>query len=274
MHNSTQVVHSLRIRCNSELRVQGCRNADLAAGVRQARVPGGEGPRSPQRRAGCRGRSGRGLAERSNRVGLEHARNEGQSRVARRERRHDLMRCPVATLRSQFPCRLGRADENRKEHYCNTENSCLTNANHYPQIDPTQYEHHNQLSQPSPAKQPPSGCEWLMQSMPRSIPELRRRRNSLRQNLNERLAARHARDRFFVQCNSSGALPWTREQTSRGDLAGVRRDVQAPQRRDGARDLGLSKESHDAKHRQATVVDLRAQPGKSWKVNNPQKWKR
>ena len=82
-------------------------------------------------------------------------------------------------------------------------------------------------------------------------------------NLNARLAARHARKRHFVQCNSRGALPWTREQTSRGDLAGVRRDVQAPQRRDGARDLGLSKESHDAKHRQATVVDLRAQPGKS-----------
>ena len=47
-----------------------------------------------------------------------------------------------------------------------------------------------------------------------------------------------------------------------GDLAGVRRDVQAPQRRDGARDLGLSQEGHDAKHRQAAVVDLRAQPGK------------
>ena len=81
-------------------------------------------------------------------------------------------------------------------------------------------------------------------------------------NLNARLAARHARKRYFVQCNSSGALPWTREQTSRGDLAGVRRDVQAPQRRDGARDLGLSQEGHDAKHRQAAVVDLRAQPGK------------
>merc|ERR1719421_1100179 len=39
----------------------------------------------------------------------------------------------------------------------------------------------------------------------------------------------------------------------------VRRDVQAPQRRDGARDLGLSQEGHDAKHRQAAVVDLRAQ---------------
>merc|ERR1719327_926910 len=45
----------------------------------------------------------------------------------------------------------------------------------------------------------------------------------------------------------------------RHDLAGVRRDVQAPQRRDGARDLGLSQEGHDAKHRQAAVVDLRAQ---------------
>ena len=44
MDNSTQVVHSLRIRWNSELCVQGCNNADLAAGVRQARVPGGEGP--------------------------------------------------------------------------------------------------------------------------------------------------------------------------------------------------------------------------------------
>merc|ERR1712093_880411 len=38
-----------------------------------------------------------------------------------------------------------------------------------------------------------------------------------------------------------------------------RRDDQAPQRRDGARDLGLSQEGHDAKHRQAAVVDLRAQ---------------
>ena len=59
------------------------------------------------------------------------------------------------------------------------------------------------------------------------------------------------------------AYPGAWRQIPRGDLAGVRRDVQAPQRRDGARDLGLSKESHDAKHRQATVVDLRAQPGKS-----------
>merc|ERR1719311_1500910 len=42
----------------------------------------------------------------------------------------------------------------------------------------------------------------------------------------------------------------------RHDLARVRRDVQAPQRRDGARDLGLSQEGHDAKHRQAAVVDL------------------
>ena len=42
MDNSTQVVHSLRIRWNSELCVQGCSNADLAAGVRQARIPSGE----------------------------------------------------------------------------------------------------------------------------------------------------------------------------------------------------------------------------------------
>ena len=48
-----------------------------------------------------------------------------------------------------------------------------------------------------------------------------------------------------------------------GDLAGVGRDAQAVQRRDGAGDLGLGQESHDAKHRQAAVVDLRAQPGKS-----------
>ena len=57
------------------------------------------------------------------------------------------------------------------------------------------------------------------------------------------------------------------EQPSRGDLAGVRRDAQAAKRRDGARHLGLSQESHDAKHRQAAVVDLRTQPGK---VTNPQ----
>ena len=56
--------------------------------------------------------------------------------------------------------------------------------------------------------------------------------------------------------------PGAWRQIPRGDLAGVRRDVQAPQRRDGARDLGLSQEGHDAKHRQAAVVDLRAQPGK------------
>ena len=59
------------------------------------------------------------------------------------------------------------------------------------------------------------------------------------------------------------AYPGAWRQIPRGDLAGVRRDVQAPQRRDGARDLGLSQEGHDAKHRQAAVVDLRAQPGKS-----------
>merc|ERR1719321_1911214 len=45
----------------------------------------------------------------------------------------------------------------------------------------------------------------------------------------------------------------------RHDLAGVGRDAQAVQRRDGAGDLGLGQESHDAKHRQAAVVDLRAQ---------------
>merc|ERR1712100_898683 len=45
----------------------------------------------------------------------------------------------------------------------------------------------------------------------------------------------------------------------RHDLAGVRRDAQAAKRRDGARHLGLSQESHDAKHRQAAVVDLRTQ---------------
>ena len=57
------------------------------------------------------------------------------------------------------------------------------------------------------------------------------------------------------------AYPGAWRQIPRGDLAGVRRDVQAPQRRDGARDLGLSQEGHDAKHRQAAIVDLRAQPG-------------
>ena len=70
---------------------------------------------------------------------------------------------------------------NKTASCSSTENSCSTNANHYHQIDHTQYEHHNQLGQPSAANQPPGGCEWLMQSMPRSIPELRRDRNSLKQ---------------------------------------------------------------------------------------------
>merc|ERR1712093_919596 len=53
--------------------------------------------------------------------------------------------------------------------------------------------------------------------------------------------------------------PSVARRERRHDLAGVRRDAQAPQRRDGVRDLGLSQEGHDAKHRQAAVVDLRAQ---------------
>ena len=43
-------------------------------------------------------RDDRSLAEGTNRVGFEHARNEGQPRVARRERRHDLMPCSGTTF--------------------------------------------------------------------------------------------------------------------------------------------------------------------------------